>query len=1531
MYKKKMSPDNPTQILTTHDLSTLRTLQRVINTTNNNNNNNNTSLENNIIYNSLNNSNNINNHLQNYHHNNITNGASNHHKASGSSHNSNTGGSGNLVFSTIPLDGHALLIQQPTSHHLLQASNAAVSSLNTSHSLQQVAQQPARALVTSTAATTTTNGLRAVNSNNITSNTVTSSIGPAGVTTYISNSGGGHSGFNHNNNISGGNNNSLNNFLAKATILSAPNLSNAKASGGKIFTTGGATNFLGSSSYNNTSLNTITTSSMPTTSKYVLLQPNGNGQFTTYEGATPAAAAAAAAANGHSTGAPSVGNIVLLATEPMDLNGGSTTLAGGGDAAAVGRIIATAGGGTGDGNDDGELRPLAWLNDSNLIKDIVTTTAGIAGGANVVKRVGTMANGNICILNTTNAHELIEELPHHVVGNEEVTTTTSSSSGNVSSTSGGGASGAGGGSNTTQQELKTGNGAQITPLSVSDFQQLKRFGNIITAGTPITLLPAAHDTTTIASNTGSARKSDEPSAHIFGNIGAISATTTVHMGPSGTTTVVEYKSNGNMPALQPRQLLSAATSVGGNNAVSSGGTTITPTNLSTIASNNNNNNINTIINSSNSNYVPSSTSSSSAGSSSFSAQSINVSSASTMAAANPPASSTSVSYTMTTSSSTLSMASGAGGPTVLSLPKQFTTLPSGVVTVTNGNGITSTIYQGQQQQKQPSIANNNNNNNNNNNVNINTSTSSTTHHPHKKYLREKMNVLDHGGGSGGSGGGVGSGILASTLNGGGNVSASSVTVVASPASSSSSFSSSLSLSSSSSSTAAVNGGNSPISKSFYAGVAANNSHSHNNSVSGNNNSSNNNNNSGAINYSNTANASPSVMLSNNNNASGGPNGNSTVGSPTTTGSLPTYTIMQYQSVASSPGISSPEPNNSKEFYPLIAPQHQLQQQQRNSMRSPTSYSSYDNDSLKDFEISTNGSSGLSRHNTSTPQHQSAHQLSSSGSSSASSKNSHSVGGGNGIHSGGGVGANGSLTPQKQKHPNNVPYDPFVHTHNKPPYSFSSLIFMAIEGSNEKALPVKEIYAWIMQHFPYFKTAPAGWKNSVRHNLSLNKSFVKVEKAPNMGKGSLWRVEPQQRQNLIQALNRSPFFPNSAVEKSAQSLKSPGGSSIGGIGNDSLIGYDTVDSVGSGGACSPAPKTNINPRIDPRLFPKLSKVIGAQGLLNDVVVTGDIPDEDTPSDYSTINHNNNMNNSSSNNNKYNNYNSTALQQQNVGSGGKSSAGNGGGGGSGGATILGHFSNYEIIERLARDCGADSIDDVNAATAMLALKHGPKVFAETFQNGAPVITSSPSEDHTYSAGGAGNSGGSTPNAANGSAAPTKAINVTAQQQQHNGSQNGDNQSTSSDAAYESSEDNNNITPEELEDQRRQREGVDALLSLSRSSVVESPTKRPSSTSVEEEHISTCLESNKTNTNNNHNHFTNGNAKMSLLTSAVAYSQQQHHVYEDSGNGFHTPPSFYGVSHQMHHHISGLGSAQRKIKPLRSLRTKIKRKAPWMSKAR
>ncbi|KAF7397609.1 hypothetical protein HZH68_008831 [Vespula germanica] len=122
---------------------------------------------------------------------------------------------------------------------------------------------------------------------------------------------------------------------------------------------------------------------------------------------------------------------------------------------------------------------------------------------------------------------------------------------------------------------------------------------------------------------------------------------------------------------------------------------------------------------------------------------------------------------------------------------------------------------------------------------------------------------------------------------------------------------------------------------------------------------------------------------------------------------------------------------------------------------------------------------------------------------------------------------------RNKHPTHIPYDPHLHRNSKPPYSFSCLIFMAIEDSPVKALPVKEVYAWILDHFPYFRNAPTGWKNSVRHNLSLNKCFRKVEKAPNLGKGSLWMVDAQYRPNLIQALSRAPFPP-----PTAQNLSTP---------------------------------------------------------------------------------------------------------------------------------------------------------------------------------------------------------------------------------------------------------------------------------------------------------------------------------------------------------------------------------------------------------
>ena len=71
---------------------------------------------------------------------------------------------------------------------------------------------------------------------------------------------------------------------------------------------------------------------------------------------------------------------------------------------------------------------------------------------------------------------------------------------------------------------------------------------------------------------------------------------------------------------------------------------------------------------------------------------------------------------------------------------------------------------------------------------------------------------------------------------------------------------------------------------------------------------------------------------------------------------------------------------------------------------------------------------------------------------------------------------------------------------KPPLSFACMIFMAIESSPTKTLPVKEIYEWIQWKFPFYRTAAPGWKNSVRHNLSLNKCFKKFDRCSTKVRG-----------------------------------------------------------------------------------------------------------------------------------------------------------------------------------------------------------------------------------------------------------------------------------------------------------------------------------------------------------------------------------------------------------------------------------------------
>lgn len=84
---------------------------------------------------------------------------------------------------------------------------------------------------------------------------------------------------------------------------------------------------------------------------------------------------------------------------------------------------------------------------------------------------------------------------------------------------------------------------------------------------------------------------------------------------------------------------------------------------------------------------------------------------------------------------------------------------------------------------------------------------------------------------------------------------------------------------------------------------------------------------------------------------------------------------------------------------------------------------------------------------------------------------------------------------------------------KPTATFAIIIYTALAHLPRGRGTLGEVCNWIAGEWEWFRlNVDTGWQNSIRHNLSLNKAFLKVPRIPEddpESKGSVWIIDPKE--------------------------------------------------------------------------------------------------------------------------------------------------------------------------------------------------------------------------------------------------------------------------------------------------------------------------------------------------------------------------------------------------------------------------------------
>ncbi|KAG8218831.1 hypothetical protein J3R82DRAFT_4509 [Butyriboletus roseoflavus] len=174
------------------------------------------------------------------------------------------------------------------------------------------------------------------------------------------------------------------------------------------------------------------------------------------------------------------------------------------------------------------------------------------------------------------------------------------------------------------------------------------------------------------------------------------------------------------------------------------------------------------------------------------------------------------------------------------------------------------------------------------------------------------------------------------------------------------------------------------------------------------------------------------------------------------------------------------------------------------------------------------------------------------------------------------------TSKKRKKASHPPPKPDVMP-PKPSLTYAQLCYRAIKAMAGKAT-LQDICGWMMDTYDWYRyNEGAGWENSVRHNLSSGRAFIKMERSTGEhGKGFFWSVDAQYEHTFEQQEARAAAQAHSqSASSSALSASGKDGTNKSSRKKDKAVPLDPPlkRSVKSGMGPLPPPLTST-PLVPP---------------------------------------------------------------------------------------------------------------------------------------------------------------------------------------------------------------------------------------------------------------------------------------------------------------------------------------------------------------